>query len=175
MGKRGPAPEPTKLKVLHGNRGKRPLNDREPEPAPGASMPAWLSQSAKSEWKRITPELSRLGLVTTVDRAALAAYCQAYAELLEATKTLDAEGRIVPVYATHAGDTVLDPKGKPVVAGRRLHPAVKLQRDAFARVKSFLAEFGLTPSSRTRLSAAPAAADNPFAEFLNRARSKRQA
>ncbi len=28
----GRKPIPTKLKILHGNPGKRPLNDKEPEP-----------------------------------------------------------------------------------------------------------------------------------------------
>jgi P27 family predicted phage terminase small subunit len=156
MGKRGPAPKPTKLKILNGNPGKRPLNDAEPEPTPGASMPDWLSPSAKAEWKRIIVELKLHGLVTRLDRAALAAYCQAYAELKWATTTLDKEGRIVAVYAhTEAGDILLDSKRKPVAESYKPHPAVKLQRDAFARVKAFLAEFGLTPSSRTRVHAAP--------------------
>jgi P27 family predicted phage terminase small subunit len=153
---KGRKPKPTKLKILTGNPGHREINDREPQPTPGASMPDWLSQSAKSEWKRIAPELLRLGLVTVVDRAALAAYCQAYAELKEATKQLDTEGRIVAVYAKDLnGDVLLDRKKNPVVESYRAHPAVKLQRDAFARVKAFLAEFGLTPSSRSRLSMGP--------------------
>ena len=32
-----------------------------------------------------------------------------------------------------------------------VHPAYKLVREGFARVKQFLGEFGLTPASRTRL------------------------
>jgi hypothetical protein len=35
MGLRGPAPEPTALKLLRGNPGKRPLNTLEPKPPTG--------------------------------------------------------------------------------------------------------------------------------------------
>ncbi len=76
MARRGPAPKPTRMKVLAGNPGKRPLNRREPQPKPGLPRcPAQLSEEAKREWKRISKELDRLGLLTVLDRAALSAYC----------------------------------------------------------------------------------------------------
>ncbi len=109
-------------------------------------MPAWLSREAKAEWRRIVPHLDAVGLLTIVDRSALASYCQAFAELVVATKLLEKEGRIVDVDVFNKAD---DCTGTV----RKLHPAVKLQRDAFASVKQFLGEFGLTPSSRTRLQA----------------------
>ena len=43
MATRGRKPTPTAIKVLEGNPGKRPLNDREPKPAkkaPAAKKPA---------------------------------------------------------------------------------------------------------------------------------------
>ena len=33
MGRHGPAPEPTALKLVHGNPGKRPINKAEPRPS----------------------------------------------------------------------------------------------------------------------------------------------
>lgn len=152
MGRRGPPPKPTRLKEIAGNPGKRPLNSREPKPEAGApGMPSWLSTEAKAEWRRIVPALEQLGLVTKVDRTALAAYCQAHAELADATKLLDKEGRVVeePIVqrCREMGETVESVIGFK----KKLHPAVRLQRDAFARVKAFLGEFGLTPASRTRV------------------------
>lgn len=145
MGRRGPPPTPTKLNELRGNPGKRVRNRREPQPTPGAPpCPRWLSAEAKAEWRRIVPELDRLGLVTLVDRTALAAYCQAHAELAQATQILEDEGRVLEV-------DVFNKAGEVSGSVKKLHPAVKLQRDAFARVKQFLGEFGLSPSSRTRL------------------------
>lgn len=77
---RGRRPKPTALKVLEGNPGKRPLNRREPQPLRSIpTCPAHLSPTAKGEWKRLAGQLHRLGILSQLDRAALAAYCQATA------------------------------------------------------------------------------------------------
>lgn len=162
MGLRGPAPKPTKLKIAAGNPGKRPLNGREPNPGVAApKMPAWLPVRAKAEWRRIVPELVRLGLLSSIDLAALAAYCVAFAELEEATRTVEREGRVCvwPIY---------DPQTKERVGDRlKAHPAVQQQRDAMQRVKQFLAEFGLSPASRSRVQAETApGADGRGAKFF---------
>jgi phage terminase small subunit len=70
---------PTALKLLAGNPGHRPLNQNEPKPELVApTCPSHLSREAKREWRRIVPELEKLGLLTRIDRAALAAYATAY-------------------------------------------------------------------------------------------------
>lgn len=141
----GRPPKPTKLKILTGNPGKRPLNDREPMPAVEApKMPAWLSRRAKDEWRRIVPILLNLGLLTRVDLAALVGYCQSFAEVEEATRILNREGRIIErdIYSRN---------GDWVGTAKELHPAVKLQHEASNRVKAFLTEFGLSPMTRTRV------------------------
>lgn len=170
MGARGPAPKPTKLKILAGNPGHRPINRLEPEPTPGApDPPAWLPAEALAEWRRVVPELDRLKLLTKVDRAVLAAYCVAWSELVTATQKLEAEGRVVDV-------VVRDRHGEEVGTRAALHPAVKLQRDAFARVKAYLGEIGLSPSSRSRLQVPDAPeANDPIAELLRRQAEARKA
>lgn len=164
MGRRGPPPKPTKLKIVAGNPGRRPLNHREPKPKEGTpTMPAWMKGEARAEWQRIVPELRSMGLLTLVDRAALSAYCQAWAELVECTKVLQDEGRVVeePVVGrdgAHLGERV------------KAHPIVRMQRDAFARLKAFLAEFGLTPASRSSIKLPEPPPDNdPLQELLARA------
>jgi P27 family predicted phage terminase small subunit len=164
MGKRGPAPKPTKLKILAGNPGRRPINTHEPQPTRGIpSQPSWLSAEARAEWKRITPELDRLGVLTLVDRSALTAYCMAHAELYEASRLLNREGRIITV-EVFARDS-----GIKVGTRKTVHPAVKLQREAFRLVKQFLGEFGLTPASRSNLKAPPAddANEDPLQTLIN--------
>lgn len=150
MGKRGPKPKPSRIRDLEGNAGRVKRNRREPQPTEGrVTCPSWLSTKGKAEWKRITPELRRMRLLTIVDRAALAAYCQAYAELEEATEILNREGRIILVPITHRDKRTGE---ESIVGEKRIaHPANKLQRDGFTRVKQFLAEFGLTPASRAKL------------------------
>jgi len=75
--------------ALHGNPGKRPLNTNEPQPELGIpELPTILNGEALLEWHRITAELLRLGLVTKVDRAAVAAYCRAWGRWVEAEEHL---------------------------------------------------------------------------------------
>lgn len=139
----GPPPKPTKLRLLEGNPGKRPINQTEPRPAAGApSCPTWLDREGKAEWRRIVRALDRIGLLCKIDRAAIAAYCQAWAEFHIATRQLQNEGR---TFKTESG--YLAP-----------HPAVAMQRSAWQAIKSYAALFGLDPASRSKLSA-PGEAD----------------
>ncbi len=82
MGKRGMAPEPTHLKIIKGNPGRRPLNENEPQPAPVFTLPSppsWMDTYAKAEWKRMGAILVRIGVLTAADLTAFSAYCSAYA------------------------------------------------------------------------------------------------
>jgi P27 family predicted phage terminase small subunit len=129
---RGPMPG-----VVNGQGYKSPAVEA-PEP------PEWLCEEGRAEWYRVTPDLLSAGMIARADRAALSAYCQAWAELVDATKALQRDGRYLSESQQNSKGEVLGEKLKP-------HPAIASQRDAFGRVKSFLAEFGLTPSARARL------------------------
>ena len=73
----GPPPKPTHLKLLTGNPGRRPINQKEPMPkAVVPAPPDWLSAEAKAEWDNNIDELYACGLVTLLDRIPLAVYCQ---------------------------------------------------------------------------------------------------
>lgn len=136
MGLPGRPPKPTHLKVLEGNPGKRPLNQNEPKPKPLApKCPSWLDREAKREWKRVAPELERLGLLTVVDGAALAAYCQAYARWVKAEKILQEKGL-----------TFETPNGY-----EQQRPEVSIANKSMQIIRAFCAEFGLTPSARARM------------------------
>ena len=66
MGRRGPKPTPTALKILRGNPGHRPINADEPQPKPAKSLrpPAWLDPKAARIWRELGPRLHALGLLT---------------------------------------------------------------------------------------------------------------
>ena len=82
---RGPKPTPTALRRLQGNPGKRGYNHAEPQPPEGVpDCPAHLNAAARDEWDRLALVLHDMGVVTAVDRAALAAYCQCYGRWVEA-------------------------------------------------------------------------------------------
>lgn len=72
-------PAPTRIKILKGVKDKRRINFNEPQPKlEPPTCPRWLDNYAKTEWKRISPELAEIGVFTRIDRAALAGYCQAF-------------------------------------------------------------------------------------------------
>jgi P27 family predicted phage terminase small subunit len=150
----GRPPKPTRLKSLAGNPGKRRLNKREPRPpAAVPRCPAWLPKTAKTEWRRVVGILQPLGLLTHADLAPLVAYCTAWAELQEATKLLHKEGRVC---STQSGYQVP-------------HPAVAMQRSAWAAVRQLSALFGFDPSSRARLQMPEPEKEDPFEAFLKHA------
>lgn len=81
MATRGRKPKPTAMKELEGNPGKHPLNTSEPKPNKKApACPKWLEPEAKKEWRRLAKQMEAIGILTEVDMAAFAGYCQAYAE-----------------------------------------------------------------------------------------------
>lgn len=133
----GRKPKPTQLRIIEGKRGHRPLNESEPKPEAGApTRPEWLLTEAKREWGRIVPELDRLGLLTKIDRGALAGYCQAYGRAVEAEAMLKKDGL-----------TFETPNGYV-----QQRPEVSIAQKSWQLAKAFATEFGLTPSSRSRLS-----------------------
>ncbi len=158
----GRPPKPRVLKIANGNPGKRPLNDREPTPEISApTMPTWLARRAKVEWKRIVPILLNLGLLTRLDLAALAGYCQSFADFERSSREIEKYG------VTILRD-VFDRHGAKVGSKRVVNPAVAIQTAASGRLKAYIAEFGLSPSARSRVKAIPppAPAADPAEEFL---------
>jgi P27 family predicted phage terminase small subunit len=94
----------------------------------------------------------RPGILTEIDDLALAGLCQSWAEYLETTEQARKTGMLVKA-----------PSSYPV-----FNPYVVLANQALKRVKAFLTEFGMTPSSRSRIVAAPPddSGANPWKDFL---------
>lgn len=137
----GRKPKPTALKLIAGNPGKRPLNRHEPKPAPRVpACPDYLEGEARKEWDRITPILGGLGLLTDMDMAALAAYCETWAQYLAANEKVK---RLGPVVRASQANPY------PVIS-----PYFTVASNALKQVRAFMAEFGMTPSSRSRIAAA---------------------
>jgi P27 family predicted phage terminase small subunit len=149
MGRRGPPAKPTALKIANGNPGHRPLNTKEPTPEIEApECPTFLDKIARIEWDRIVPILISHEVLSRMDLAALAAYCQSYSRWQEAEKeltkgtTYESKGRFYP------------------------KPQLKISQDERRLMHRFLTEFGLTPASRTRVQIDNEKPGDSFQAFL---------
>lgn len=149
---KGRKPKPIALKRLAGNPGKRPLREEPQPPMPDSTpyVPRHLNDEAKREWRRIIKVLMDLGLYTEVDRAALAMYCQAWGRWVEAERELVKQGAVL---TSDKGNLYQNPW---------LHVANK----AWEQMRKVLAEFGLSPSSRSRLMLTAGERDLTLAEVL---------
>src|SRR5262245_46000217 len=101
MGRRGPPPKPPTLRVLHGNPGKRPMGHNPHPEATAPRCPRTLNPAARRVWKRIVPQLECMGVLATVDRDALVAYCRTYARWEAAEEFLEKHGEVYPLRDEH--------------------------------------------------------------------------
>ena len=146
----GRKPKPTAVKKLEGSPGKRKLNTKEPMPGKGMpDCPKWLLPEAKEEWNRLCEKLNQMGVLTEIDRAAFAAYCQSYARWKEAQEHINSEGA---TYETENGM-------------QRPNPYVAICNTEQRLMMSAASEFGLTPSARSRIMAASSANKNDVDEM----------
>lgn len=151
---KGRKPKPTHLKLVTGNAGKRKINDREPKPnIEIPPVPAHLSDEAKVEWGRVSILLHQLGLVSHIDRSALAAYCQAYADWIYAEEQLRKFGPVVKsptktvTRKARDGSEITESSGGYPMQS----PFLAIRNKALELMHKYMVEFGMTPSSRTRI------------------------
>jgi len=157
MAIRGGKPTPTNVKLITGNPGQRPLQANEPKPkSRKPTAPAHLNDDAKDEWTRVVGELDALGILTGLDRAALGAYCQAYGRWAQAERALSK--------MTNQADGLII---KTISGNMIQNPLVGVANKAMADMVRYAAEFGMTPSARSRLSASEPGDDDPANEYLN--------
>lgn len=155
MGQRGPAPQPTALKILRGNPGKRALNKREPQPeATIPDCPAHLDDVARAEWGKIVPVLTRMRVLTEADYITLANLCQTYSRWIAAQSELNKVGTAGFLYKTSSGYI-------------QVSPLLTIVNTCVDQLTKLCREFGLTPSSRSgiRTTGDAEKAADPWAKF----------
>ena len=149
--------KPTQLRVIQGTARKDRLRADEPEPERldgDIDPPAWLSERAREIWAEIIPELQRMNVFTRIDVMAAAHLCDAQAQFLECRAVIARDGRTY-TSATEKGEIT------------RPRPEVLMGTEAERRVRALMVEFGMTPSSRTRVkAAAPQKKKSALEEFI---------
>jgi P27 family predicted phage terminase small subunit len=142
---KGRKPKPTHLHVVNGNPGKHSRNKAEPQPPKGIpSPPEHISAAARVAWGAMSVKLDEMGVLAYADVWALEQLSENYAEILAWRRIIDDEGRMVDQIMSD-GETVR----------RVVNPVCIALSDAEKRFKAMMCEFGLTPSSRSRVNSAP--------------------
>lgn len=159
----GRKPLPTEMKKLRGgiNTYHRSMPENEIEPkkySKPPTPPRRLNDIGKKEWKRISKELHRLNLLTKIDTVALEAYCACYATWVQAQQEIQEKGLLVNA-----------PSGYPII-----NPLVSIANTTLKNMYKFLVEFGMTPSSRTKMNVQPKEEKkDPLKEFMSKKKIER--
>lgn len=144
----GRKPKPTHLKIIAGEKRPSRINKDEPVANQGLAVaPAWLSSRAAEIFDQISATLHGMGIASPDDTHALALCASRLEEVEILTIVVEDEGR---TYTSEGG----------LVKAR---PEVAMRNEAMRHAQSLLAEFGLTPSARSKVSAGKAPEANPFA------------
>lgn len=178
MGRRGPPPQPTKIRELHGNAGKRALNKSEPIAVAGdVTRPRWLKgrTRAASIWSDLSERLRDMKVLTPADEVGLALLCAEVADYIDCRDQVRSEGRTYESvrYSTEevvdegAGEDAEPDKIQVVRKIMRAHPLLATMAAKRTFIRGMMQEFGLTPSARSRIATDPALGDDDgFEKFL---------
>lgn len=154
---RGRKPIPSSIHLLQGGRKKTHRKPNAQEPKPKAAIPKCpkhLDKEARKEWRRMAKELEPLGLLTNLDKAIFASYCQAFSTWAQATQKVREMGMV------HKA-----PNGMPM-----MNPYMPIANKANEQMVKALVELGMSPSSRSRVKVAPAKEEDPCGDFLGLAK-----
>ncbi len=161
MGRRGPPPTPTKLKLLRGETRPSRINRDAPQPADNAPLPpADLDPAAGVVWERVLREFGHTGVIKASDTDMLRIYCETVARYEEASRLLTRSGPLVK--SARSGDYVRS-------------PLVPVVRDYAALASRLAGALGLTPAARSGLHAREQAPPQSALEKIRASRAARLA
>lgn len=143
--------KPTNLKVLKGSLRKHRekkggalcQTDKIPDP------PKFLDAEALKEWKRVAPLLFEAGLLSSLDKACLAGYCQSWSRFLSAEKQLENQDMLIT-----------SPTGNVCP-----NPLIRISRQAQEQCLRLAKQMGITPASRSKVVPKKAKKKDAWADF----------
>lgn len=138
---RGRKPLPTSYHEKTGSYKKHPerRNPAEPKAPPGIpAPPEHLSPEVKLVWQKLSIQLASMNVLSTVDAMAFELLCQQYVEYRIAVANVEEYGHVIDV------------DGRP-----KRNPFDIVKERLTCALQKSLSEFGLTPSSRSRMEALP--------------------
>ena len=139
------------LKLLTGNPGRRPITVEEFRPLTEVpNCPAHLQGEARREWRRLTRELVRYGMISRVDRGTLATLCTVWARYVHAEEMIAKDAAKDPEYSG-----MYQPTSTSYMAQS---PWLAISNKSIELYRQLMAEFGMSPASRSKVAPSAAAA-----------------
>lgn len=153
--------KPSELRVIEGNRGKRPI-PKSPQYAPLSSVPPrHLDRVGKGMWKRVATALETTRVLQQTDYYALVALCEQWSLYRRALADVEDRGHLV--------ESTRD-------EGLVKNPSCLEASRALTAWTNLAARFGLTPSDRARLDVEHVEPEtNPLEEIIAAANAERDA
>lgn len=157
MGSRGPLPLPANVHRLRGNPSKKPAGALLDELQPDVEIPncpRHLWPAAKTEWRRLARELERYGLISKLDRGALAICCQEWARIEWA------EAKIAEANAKdESGEAGMIERAQSGYRQQSVY--LTILRKSQLVYERYLQHFGLSPAARSRVTPSSAQPELP--------------
>lgn len=149
----GPAPKPAALKIIEGNRGRRPINMHEPKPLEERpACPKYLTGEARKAFKLICQQLEGMTLLRKADTHVIIALATACGQLAEARKHYLAQGSKMVVVSGRMGTEIMN-------------PLIAIINRSMAMISKLSAQLALDPTARARI-VMPAVAKKTLKEQL---------
>ncbi len=148
---------PTALKILTGNPGRRKLPKQEPKSRVWQTVPdppIDMSERAQSIWRQIAPMMVECRILTDLDLLAFKALCNQYAMWDEANEKVTKHGLIMPRKNKDGEVIGIQESTYSLIAGKKLPD-----------LRAMLAQFGVTPASRSRIQSAGKGPDEGWDDF----------
>jgi P27 family predicted phage terminase small subunit len=144
--------KPEALKLVQGTQRKDRTNPDAPKATESIPRPpAYLSARAKQIFNKMVRRLKEIGVASATDTEAIAILAQRLEEVELLSKEVETVGHTYKT-TSRVGEEVI-----------KSNPAVAMLNEAKRHAQSMLAEFGLTPASRSKVSAKGSGkAANPF-------------
>lgn len=159
---------PTKILEQHGS-WRAKLRTNEPKVDPGLPEPPdEMTAQAKTIWRQVLKRLSEVpGLVTRIDGATLARYCEMHVRWWKANKKLAELGEWYPIFQRDENGQILKDGNKPLLRYMQPYPEVSVVKSLNLSMLQIEREFGMTPSSRASLNLPEGGADTDPMDVLN--------
>jgi P27 family predicted phage terminase small subunit len=129
---------------------KRRLKKEVKPPDEPPACPDWLDDDARAAWTELSPMLQNMGILTRIDGNALSRYCHLWARWRNAEQFIKDRGEMYPLKDDAGQVKCFQQWPQVAIAHKLAHLLGRLE-----------AEFGMTPSARSRIQLNQAAEPEP--------------